>query len=96
MPIMIKISTHGNNNLSQDETEVPRSQEDVSSSDQEPDPEVSFHPSGAQLVIPNMFTPHIECLKMDWTVNDSLYHRFLKWHLKCENILECKLAALPE
>ena len=33
---------------------------------------------------------------MDWTVNDGLYHRFLKWHLKCENILECKLAALPE
>ena len=33
---------------------------------------------------------------MDWTVNDGLYHRFLKWHLKCENILECELAALPE
>ena len=25
-----------------------------------------------------------------------MYHRFLKWHLKSENILECKLAALPE
>ena len=37
-----------------------------------------------------------ESLKMDWTVNDALYHRFLKWKLKCENILECKLAALPE
>ena len=33
---------------------------------------------------------------MDWTVNDGLYHRFLKWRLKCENILECELAALPE
>ena len=33
---------------------------------------------------------------MNWTVNDDLYHCFLKWHLKCENILECKLAALPE
>ena len=33
---------------------------------------------------------------MDWTVNDSLYHHFLKWKLKCENILECKCAALPE
>ena len=33
---------------------------------------------------------------MDWTVNDGLYHRFLKWHLKYENILECELAALPE
>ena len=33
---------------------------------------------------------------MDWTVNDGLYHRFLKWHLKCENILECELSMLPE
>ena len=34
-------------------------------------------------------------LKMDWTVNDGLYHCFLKWRLKCENILECELAASP-
>ena len=33
---------------------------------------------------------------MGWTVNDGLYHRFLKWRLKCKNILECELAALPE
>ena len=33
---------------------------------------------------------------MEWTVNDGLYHRFLKWKLKCENILDCKLAVLPE
>ena len=33
---------------------------------------------------------------MDWTVNDSLYHHFLKWRLKCKDILECKLVALPE
>ena len=33
---------------------------------------------------------------MDWTVNDSLYHHFLKWKLKCENTLECELAPLPE
>ena len=29
-------------------------------------------------------------------VNNALYHRFLKWKLKCENILECKFEALPE
>ena len=34
--------------------------------------------------------------KMDWTVKDGLYHRFLKWCLKCENILKYELAALPE
>ena len=28
---------------------------------------------------------------MDWMVNDALYHRFLKWKLKCKNILECEL-----
>ena len=40
--------------------------------------------------------PYIEGSKMDWTVNDALYHRFLKWHLKCENIMECELVALLE
>ena len=40
--------------------------------------------------------PYIEGLCMDWAVNDHLYHRFLKWCLKCKNILECKLAALLE
>ena len=43
-----------------------------------------------------MFMPYTEGPKMDWTVNDGLYHRFLKWHLKCENILECELAMLCE
>ena len=33
---------------------------------------------------------------MNWTMDDGLYHRFLKWHLKCETILECELANLPE
>ena len=28
---------------------------------------------------------------MDWTVNDGVYHKFLKWPLKCENILEFEL-----
>ena len=40
--------------------------------------------------------PYIKCPKMDWMVNESLYHRFLKWKLKGENILECELTALPE
>ena len=34
--------------------------------------------------------------KMDWAVNDGLYHRFLKWKLKCGNILDCELAMLPD
>ena len=43
-----------------------------------------------------MYVPYIEGPNMDWTVNDSLYHRFLKWKIKCENILDCDLAMLSE
>ena len=69
--------------------------EEFPSTDQEQNPEVFFHPPQAQVVL-NMFMPHVEGPKIDWTVNDGLYHRFLKWHLKCENILECELAMLQE
>ena len=82
------------NNLVQEDSSAP---EESSSSDHEPDQEVFLQPSQAQpQLIPNMFIPYIEVPKMDWTVNDDLYHRFLKWHLKCENILECELAMLSE
>ena len=43
-----------------------------------------------------MFMPYIEGPKMDWTVNDNLYNRFMKWKLKCENTLECEPAMLAE
>ena len=46
---------------------------------------------------PPMFMPYIEEPKMDWNVNDGLYHSFLKWKLKCgENVLDCELATFPE
>ena len=44
----------------------------------------------------NMYMPYIEGQAKDWTVNDRLYNRCLKWKLKCENILECELALLPK
>ena len=68
--------------------------EESSTSDQEQDPGVFFQPSQVQ-VIPNMSMPYIKGPKMDWTVNDGLYHRFIKCHLKWD-ILECELAMLPE
>ena len=86
--------------------DVVATQEEPISSDHEEDPEISFHP--CQLLPPpphpvgklppvaGMYMPYIEGPCMDWTVNDHLYHRFLKCHLKYENILECELAALPE
>ena len=66
-----------------------------SSSGQEQYSEVFLQPSQAQAV-PNMFMPYIEGPKMDCTVNDGLYHRFLNCCLRCENILEFELAMLPE
>ena len=42
-----------------------------------------------------MFMPYIERPKMNWTVDDGLYQRFLKLHLKCKTILDCELANLP-
>ena len=86
--------------------EVIESQEELHNSEHEEDLEVSFHPHHLPInplqsnrttpLVTGMYMPYIEGPQMDWTVNDNLYHRFLKWHLKCENILECELVALPE
>ena len=58
---------------------------------------LQFQPSTSQSqVVQPMYMPYIEGPKIDWTVNDSLYHRFLKWKIKCENILDCELAMLSE
>ena len=43
-----------------------------------------------------MYMLYIEGPTMDWTMNDGLYDMFLKWRLKCKNILECELAMLPQ
>ena len=68
---------------------------EASGSDQDQDPDVSFHPTVPPNSVPTMFMPYIERPKMNWTVDDGLYHRFLKWHLKCKTILDCELANLP-
>ena len=52
--------------------------------------QLSAHQS--QPFVPPMFMSYIEGPKMDWIVNGILYLKFLKWKLKCENILDCKLA----
>ena len=81
------------------EVNIPSYCEDSASSDHESESEISFHPSRKQATIPvrqQMFMSYIEGPKMDYAVNESLYHHVLKWKLKCENILECELAALPE
>ena len=43
---------------------------------------------------PGIMVPYVEGLKMNWTVDDALHSRFIRWKIKCENILDCKLAIL--
>ena len=57
---------------------------------------IQLSTSQSQNFVQPMFMPYSEGPKMDWTVNDSLYHRFLNWNLKCENVLDCKLAMLSD
>ena len=76
------------------EVDTHSSHEESASSDHESDSEISFHPSRKQAtnqIRQQMFMPYMEGPKMDWTVNDSLYHGFLKWKLKCENNLNVNL-----
>ena len=73
------------------EEPVESVQEELSSSDQEQDTELTLNPPRQPQLMSSMLMPYIVGPKMDWAVNDWLYHRFLKWHLKCENILECSL-----
>ena len=77
--------------VTQDETSFPEESEPVQ--------EVFIHqphPQVHQTVLPNMCMPYIEVPRMDWTVNNSLYQRFLKWKLKCGIIFGCELTAVPE
>ena len=97
MPKAIKSSAQVEAQTSSQQEANETSQKELTSSDQETNQEVTFNPPRQQpQVVPSMFMPYIEGPKIDWMVNDGLYHRLLKWHLKCENILECELAALPE
>ena len=93
MPKSNKTSSYKmDNNASQDEART----HEKSSSGQEKDQEVILNQYHVQQVVPSMFMPFIEDPKMDWTVNNGLYHWFLKWRLKCEKIPECELAILAE
>ena len=76
-------------------SESADTQAESSNFDQEPDPKVSFHPAVSSPPTSTMFMPYIEGPKMNWTMDDGLYHRFLKWQLKCKTILDCELANLP-
>ena len=59
-------------------------------------PQFQPSPSQTQPVLQSMIMPYIEGPRMDWTVWTAVYHRFLKWKIKCKNILDCELAMLSE
>ena len=106
MPKTTKSSAQGFRLVSPSEEDMLHTQEEPSSSEHEEDPEVSCYPchilqpSPSQVGQPQpaagIYMPYIEGPCMDWTVTDNLYHRFLKWCLKYENILECELTTLLE
>ena len=99
MPCTVRV-TKGPSTSVMIEAEEETSHDETSVNEEsEPEQEVSInhpHPNAPQPVYINMYMPYIDCLKMDWMVNDALYCRFLEWKPKCKNILECELAALPE
>ena len=85
--------------LHDEEAERHSHPEESMSFDQESDAEVSFHMihlKAPPQFPPTIYRPYMEGPCLDWTVNDGLYHRFLKCRLKCKNTLKCMLAALPE
>ena len=58
---------------------------------------LQFQPSTSQTqTTQQVYMPYIEGPKLNWTVDDGLYNRFLKWKIKFENILDCELAMLSE
>ena len=99
MPHAVRV-TKGPDTSVLTETEEEASHDKTSTHEEtEPEQEVSInhpHPKAPQPIYTNIYMLYIEGLKMDWIVNNALYHRFLKWKLKCKNILECELTALPQ
>ena len=95
MPKAAKKSSSEQSNPSSEVSESADTQAESSNSNRELDPEVSFHPTVPSPSASTMFMPYIEGPKMNWTMDDGLYHRFLKWQLKCKTILDCELANLP-
>ena len=99
MPQATKSTKGPSNSMMADTTDKVRQDEASVHEESEPEQEVFIHQSHPQVhqpAYPSMYMPYIEGPRMDWMVNDALYHMFLKWKLKCENMLECELAALPE
>ena len=99
MPHGVRVTKGSSNSVITETGEEASHDETSINEESEPEQEVNLnhpHPNAPQPVYTNMYMPYIKDPKMDWMVNEALYHRFLKWKLKWKNIFECELAALPE
>ena len=65
MPKPTTNSAWGTTATSPSEESTPSSQEELSGSDQEPDPEITFQPPGQPQPIPGMFMLYIEGPNID-------------------------------
>ena len=81
MPHAVRV-TKGPSTSVMTEAEEEASHDETSTHEEsEPQQEVSIshpHPNAQQPVYTNMYMPYIKGPKMDWMVNNALYHRFLK------------------
>ena len=95
----IRVTKGPSTNLMSEAEEEAGHDETSTHEESEPEQEVFINHAHANVPQPaytNMYMTYIEGPKMDWTVNNGLYHRFIKWKLKCKNTLKCELTALPE
>ena len=62
---------------------VPPEEEISFEQESESEQEVSIRQHQAPT---SVYVSYIKGPKMNWTVDDSLYNRFIKWKIKCKNI----------
>ena len=90
--------SHHVDNTSENELQADSNlSHESSSNDEVVSQNPQFKPPISQVqAMQQIYMPHIKRPKMDRTVNDSLYHRFIKWKTKCENKIDCEQAMLSE
>ena len=82
MPKATRKSKHAEN-TNENELQADSNLSHESSSDDEvvlQSPQFKSSKSQVQ-VMQQMYMPYIEGPKMNWTLNDNLYHRFFKWKI---------------
>ena len=83
MPKAARKSNHVDNTSENELQEDSNLSQDSCSGDEVVLQSPQFQPSTSQMqAMQQMYMPYIEGPKMDWTVSNSLYHRFLKLNVR--------------